>query len=1350
MPLVVKHFDLVCGVDIHITNFPPPPAGPGPLPLPYPFMAMVFDPMDYVPFFGATVQVNMMKRGNATSQGMLTVPPLKHIPYGLGFLLMAMMGNDQKLFFGGARTSAEGSFLSAGPYMVMSCNDIGAPLSIKPGKNWKPIPSLYMPVSSTIPIPGGMPVNLNDPLVPDLASALKGLAMSMAFGYALKAAGSLAQAAIKRLNHALQGVAGSNPISRFLCKHGLEPVDFVRGNTVSFVTDFEIPGIIPLKWERQYNSNSIFTGLLGSRWNTQYDQYFKYFPQEANMHWLTDDGRTLVIPDFPIGEKIFVKSERKTFYHVKDGVSYFDHKSRLTYTFAQITHTPFLYKLSRIENKAGFAIIFEYDSNGFLKKIIDTASRVYNIVCNEKGFVQEIKVERPQGSLLLVAYEQDKNNDLIKISDALGKATTVKYNNHLMVEKTDKNGDTFYWEYEGNDVNAKCVKTYGKDNLMLGHLQYITGKTIVLDANGSEWQYIHQNGLVIEEIDPLGGSKKKRYNAAMELLSESDELGRTTTYVYDLDGNIISISKPGGSTISVTYKDGLPTTIVNASGSLQYFEYNEAGDLITQVLPNKEVNHYTYERGLKKSFIDKNGVEYFFKYDSQNNVVEIKDSKDYVEKWEYDFMGNIVQVTNPGGGIEEYSYDILLRPNKIKSIDGNIFSVEYDGYDNATKVNDLLTGVELLYNPLGALVKRRQKNGETTFTYDKDNRLRSVTNEAGKHYLFKYDAANYVTEESGFDGITHKYIRNEAHEVVTTVNPSGNLTQYKYDNGGRLVEVTYHDGTCETYGYDKEGNLTSAVNEYAEVAWTRDNAGRIINESCNGIEILKSFNTKGDLVKLESSTGFSIAYETNPFSLTESLLATTDKATWLSKIKKDVQGFEVERHIPGDLTMHWERDTNGKPFAQKLVKNETVLIDRNYHFSIGNRLNSVSNNITGASLQYSYDEIGNLTQQQGSGYGRDMECVNRFADHVGNYYEKEDLSDCKYGPSGQLLLKKGVSYEYDKEGRLISKKGKNTWLYDYYASGMLKRILTPYGKEVSFTYDAIGRRISKTLDNKTTYWVWNGNVPIHEWTVNNEPTKKVLKEENELQYPQAPADMISWIFEKNSFTPCAKIQNGQSFSIIADHLGTPFEMYDEQGKRVWEAVLDIYGRSYVILGKKEDVPFRYQGQYEDIETGLYYNRFRYYSPDDGIYISQDPIKLAGANPSLYGYVKDSNSWVDLFGLECKVKIKAGDGSTHDIVAEIRRSDFGEAAQHLDDIANGNIYTINRSLADSNRKASLRGFPTKSGFDRDEVPMAMFSEGGSGASVRYINPSDNRAAGSAIGNALKDYPDNTRVLFKIID
>ncbi|WP_200880456.1 RHS repeat domain-containing protein, partial [Porphyromonas gulae] len=99
-----------------------------------------------------------------------------------------------------------------------------------------------------------------------------------------------------------------------------------------------------------------------------------------------------------------------------------------------------------------------------------------------------------------------------------------------------------------------------------------------------------------------------------------------------------------------------------------------------------------------------------------------------------------------------------------------------------------------------------------------------------------------------------------------------------------------------------------------------------------------------------------------------------------------------------------------------------------------------------------------------------------------------------------------------------------------------------------------------------------------------------------------------------------------------DYLGTPTEMYNSDGEKTWSAELDIYGSVRTFAGRSlSDCPFRYQGQYEDEETGLYYNRFRYYSPDEGRYISQDPIGLAGGI-ALYGYVHDSNSWIDPLGL----------------------------------------------------------------------------------------------------------------------
>jgi RHS repeat-associated protein len=91
-------------------------------------------------------------------------------------------------------------------------------------------------------------------------------------------------------------------------------------------------------------------------------------------------------------------------------------------------------------------------------------------------------------------------------------------------------------------------------------------------------------------------------------------------------------------------------------------------------------------------------------------------------------------------------------------------------------------------------------------------------------------------------------------------------------------------------------------------------------------------------------------------------------------------------------------------------------------------------------------------------------------------------------------------------------------------------------------------------------------------------------------------------------------------------------MYDQSGGRVWQGELDSFGAIQNFKGdSKTDCPFRYQGQYEDAETGLYYNRFRYYSPEEGVYLSQDPIRTNGGL-ALYGYVHDVNDFIDPLGL----------------------------------------------------------------------------------------------------------------------
>jgi len=141
-------------------------------------------------------------------------------------------------------------------------------------------------------------------------------------------------------------------------------------------------------------------------------------------------------------------------------------------------------------------------------------------------------------------------------------------------------------------------------------------------------------------------------------------------------------------------------------------------------------------------------------------------------------------------------------------------------------------------------------------------------------------------------------------------------------------------------------------------------------------------------------------------------------------------------------------------------------------------------------------------------------------------------------------------------------------------------------------------------------------------------------------------------------------------------MGTPCEVYKEEGAKVWHYEQSTYGGTEVITGDLNFIPFRYQGQYEDAETGLYYNRFRYYSPEEESYISQDPIRLNSGEFNFYNYVHDSNNYVDVFGLECKVnavitETNAGKGNltsihtlTHDEALEAGIRFVGKDAKEI--------------------------------------------------------------------------------------
>nr|WP_305069868.1 RHS repeat-associated core domain-containing protein [Flavobacterium covae] len=265
-------------------------------------------------------------------------------------------------------------------------------------------------------------------------------------------------------------------------------------------------------------------------------------------------------------------------------------------------------------------------------------------------------------------------------------------------------------------------------------------------------------------------------------------------------------------------------------------------------------------------------------------------------------------------------------------------------------------------------------------------------------------------------------------------------------------------------------------------------------------------------------------------------------------------------------------------------------------------------------------------------------------------------------------------------------------------------------------YDALGRRIKKICNEKTNRYLWDGNVLLHEWDYQKgEEHETSVNNLGEvfLSQKEKVNNLVTWVYDRNNYNPRAKILGEEVYSIINDYLGTPVQAYNSTGKLIWERELDIYGKTRKIEGDQNLIPFLYQGQYYDHDIELAYNRFRYYNPETGLYLSQDPIGLAGNNPTFYGYVHDSNSWVDPFGLECKRPggYKNGDVDPHGNLSpginratghtNTRPDNFIQSHHPIQDAwAQKNITGYNRDLA----PATL--LPSSSGMSHAKISAAQ--------------------------------------------
>ena len=198
-----------------------------------------------------------------------------------------------------------------------------------------------------------------------------------------------------------------------------------------------------------------------------------------------------------------------------------------------------------------------------------------------------------------------------------------------------------------------------------------------------------------------------------------------------------------------------------------------------------------------------------------------------------------------------------------------------------------------------------------------------------------------------------------------------------------------------------------------------------------------------------------------------------------------------------------------------------------------------------------------------------------------------------------------------------------------------------------------------------------------------------------------PAREVLWVYEPGSFRPLAQVErkgdDTRLHHVVTDVAGTARELCSESGEVHWrgeQALWNGHREDRLAIGLKrylgdaanEEVycELRYQGQIYDAETGLYYNRHRYYDADSGQYISPDPIGLAGGlRPQ--GYVHNPLEWVDPLGLSSEKCPESKKPETKVVQAKSRRDAITQAKNHAQVPRNsrgGRDIEINRLNEDS--------------------------------------------------------------------
>ncbi|WP_346833861.1 RHS repeat-associated core domain-containing protein [Pseudomonas koreensis] len=1007
------------------------------------------------------------------------------------------------------------------------------------------------------------------------------------------------------------------------CTNGC-PVSMVTGEELLTLTDGTLDGVLPFEFTRLYRTSAVEIDVgLGFGWSHSLAHRLE-FDGEAVI-WVDHENRRTRFPlpsverpaihnslsraaiflgDEPEELILALAGDAARFYHFRAGrlVAVSDaYGNRLT------VHRDFSERVQRLDNGAGRSLLLRYD-------------RAHLVAVD----YQVLEADGWRTEQTLVSYCYDARQRLLAATNAVGDSERYDYDDqHVILQRQLTGGASFFWEWERSGKAARCVRHWASFAQM--DTRYVwadDGSVAVHYVDGSEKTYVHDDSArLVRKVEADGAEHLKVYDDQGRLIAEQDPLGAVTEYRYDDVGRLIALLPPDDEPTSYEYRNGFLHSRSRGE-AVWTFRRNAEGDVTEAVDPDGQVTHYYYDtRGqllsirypdtsrhklswndlgqLIEETLPDGGVRRF-SYDALGRRTTTCDEHGAITRQQWDAVGRLIQTTFPTGATRAYSYGAYGQVTAERDELGHITRYEYD---------DDLHLVSRKINPDGTRVQYRYDHAQLLLT--------EIENESGEKYRLDYTPTGLIRQETGFDGrrTAYAYDRNGHLLEKTEFGDDGStlVTTYARDAAGRLLLKTLPDGVEVAYTYDRLGRLTGVDDgQQHPLAFEYDRQDRLITEHQGWGTLRYAYDACGQLKRQRLPDNSKLDYH---YAKGGALTAIDLNGTRLTR--HVYQSGREQQRQQGLLLSDYAYDDQGRLLAHAVGHQHDSLYRRDYAYSANGNLEHIADSRHGQRT-YGYDALDRLIRVR---HSRD-ELPESFAhDPAGNL-----LMQDRPGPTrikgNRLLMQGDRHYDYDAFGNLIrERRGRDQQLvteYRYDCQHRLTGLTRADGQTATYQYDAFGRRIRKTVDGQTTEFFWQGDHLVAE---------------------SSPTQHRSYVYEPGTFRPLALLdgkgpKKACPFYYQLDHLGTPQELTDYSGEIVWSAQYDAYGKVSAITLAGEDYldqPLRFQGQYFDAESGLHYNRHRYYDPRLGRYLTPDPVKLAGGL-NQYRYVPNPTGWVDPLGL----------------------------------------------------------------------------------------------------------------------